>query len=298
MIRNFSALATINGQETLPKEGFIEVENAKLFYREAGQGSPLVVLHGGPGLTQDYLLPALYQLADHNHVIFYDQRGCGRSTGEINDDSMTVKQYVEDLDKVRKSLNVEKISILGHSWGGFLAMQYAIAHPEHVDKLILSNSCPASFDDYACFEQEWIRRMKPYMKEMETIQQTKEYIEGNPEVVEKLVRLMFRRYCYNPEKADLLNLRQPANVNVNGAKILGIFNKNVFGNPFNLHLALKNLKIQTLVIHGDNDPVPPSTAQNIHDSIQGSRYILMKQCGHFPYVEDPHTYFKHLREFL
>lgn len=278
--------------------GFVEVEDAKLFYREAGQGSPLIVLHGGPGLTQNYLLPAMDQLADKNHVIFYDQRGCGQSTGAINDDTMTVEQYVADLDKLRQSFNLEKISILGHSWGGFLAMQYAIAHPEHVEKLILSNSCPASFDEYALFEQNWVRLMKPYMPEIELIQQTKEYTEGNPDLVEKLFRIMFRVYCYNPVKANLLNLREPANVNVNGAKILGIFNKNVLGKPFNLHPALKNLKIQTLVIHGDHDPIPPITAQNLHDSIKGSKYILMKECGHFPYVEDPNTYFKHLREFL
>lgn len=280
------------------KEGFIELKNAKLFYREEGGGSPLIVLHGGPGLAQDYLLPALYKLADHHRVIFYDQRGCGQSTGIINDQTMTIEQYVADLDSVRKALKLEKISLLGHSWGGFLAMQYAIAHPEHVDKLILSNSCPASFDEYACFAEEWVHLMKPFKDEMDAIQQTKEYEEGNPEVVEQFFRIMFRAYCYNPKKADLLNLLKTANQNVNGAKILETVNHNVFGKPFNLHPALTNLKVQTLVIHGDHDPVPPSAALNIHDSIPGSKYILMKQCGHFPYVEDPATYFKHLNEFL
>lgn len=255
-------------------------------------------MHGGPGLTQDYLLPALYQLADNNHVIFYDQRGCGQSTGAINDDTMTIEQYIADLDRVRASLNVKKISILGHSWGGFLAMHYAITHPEHLEKLILSNSCPASSEEFALFEQEWLRRMKPHNQEIEGIQQTKEFAEGNPSLVEKMYRIMFRTYCYNPEKANLLNLYISANANVNGAKVHGIFNKNVLGKSFNLHPALQNLKLKTLVIHGDNDPIPPSTAKNIHDSIKGSKYILMKQCGHFPYVEDPDTYFKHLGEFL
>lgn len=290
------ATTSINFKEA--KEAFLEAKNAKLFYKTIGKGKPLIVIHGGPGLSQDYLLPQLYRLADNNLVIFYDQRGCGKSTGEINPETITVEAFVNDLDTIRKAFQFEKISILGHSWGGFLAMQYAIAHPECIYKLILSNSMPASSDEFALFLQEYVHRTSPYQTELAGIHNTQGFLEGDPDIIERLYRIIFRTYCYLPENADKLSLRMTSTASVNGAKVSENFRKNVFEKPFNLHASLKSLKIPTLVIHGDSDPIPAFTAQNVHKSIPQSKYILMKNCGHFPYVEDPNIYFNHLNEFL
>lgn len=269
-------------------ENYVSVENAQLFYRTKGQGKPLIVLHGGPGLTQDYLLPQLYKLAENNFVIFYDQRGCGRSSGEVTPSSINIETYVADLDAIRKAFHLEKISILGHSWGGFLAMNYAIAHPECVEKLILSNSMCASSDEYARFEHEYIKRMAPFQKELEA---------EAPGFNENVLRIIFRTYCYNPEKANLLNLDLSPNAATNAAKINEIFDQTLFRH-YDLHEALRQLKVPTLVIHGDVDPVPPNTAEKIHQNIKDSKFVLMKNCGHFPYVEDPDVYFNHLESFL
>lgn len=86
-------------------------------------------------------------------MIFYDQRCCGQSTGEINASTINIETFVEDLDRIRQELGYKKISILGHSWGGFLAMNYATSHSENVDRLILSNSLPASSEEYTLFSQ-------------------------------------------------------------------------------------------------------------------------------------------------
>lgn len=291
-------ISAVHAKEPKVKEGFVPVENAKLFYRAIGKGQPLVVLHGGPGLSQDYLLPQLYKLAKNNLVIFYDQRACGQSTGEINADTISIKTYVADLDAIRQAFKFKKISVLGHSWGGFLAMHYAIAHPEQVEKLILSNSMTASSEDFALFIQEYLRRMGPYQKDMDAIHETKEFAEGNPQMMEKMYRMIFRTYCYNPEKANLLFLTMSSSAFINGVKVNELFRNGVFMKPFNLHDSLKSLEIPTLVIHGDTDPIPPSTAKNIHESIKNSEFVLMKNCGHFPYVEDPDAYFEHLQKFL
>lgn len=284
--------------EAVAKDGFILTENAKIFYRAFGQGKPLIVLHGGPGLTQDYLLPQLYKLAENNFIIFYDQRGCGQSTGEINSSTINIETFVSDLDVIRRAFNFNKISILGHSWGGFLAMEYAIAHPEHIEKLILSNPMPASSEEYALFGQEWTRRMSPYQKELEAIHQTPEFAEGNPAIMEKMYRIIFKTYCYNPNSADLLSLYMSPAASINGAKVYENFRLNIFEKSFNLHESLKSLQIPTLILHGDAVPIPPITVQKIHESIQNSEYVLMKDCGHFPYVEDQDMYFKELKTFL
>lgn len=137
------------------KEAYVNSGDAKLYCRVAGKGKPLIVIHGGPGLTQDYLLPGMYELAKNNLAIFYDQSGCGRSSGEINKDKITIKVAVEDIEAIRRSFGFEKISLLGHSWGGFIAMNYAIVHPEHVDKLIISNSFPSTSKDWALCHKEY-----------------------------------------------------------------------------------------------------------------------------------------------
>lgn len=280
------------------QEAFIPSDDATLFCRMIGKGKPLIVLHGGPGLTQDYLLPQLYALAENNFVIFYDQRGCGQSTGEIKPETINLETFVNDLETIRKAFHFEKIAILGHSWGGFLAMHYAIAHPESIDKLILSNSMPGSSEGLALFASEWLRRMSPYLEEYYSIQNAPGFDEGDPDLIERLHRLLFRTYCYDPEKADLLNVRMTSTAAVNKAKVFTLFREHVFEMPFDVHASLQNLKMPTLIIHGEADPIPPATAQRLHESIQGSKFILIKKCGHFPHVEKPETYFNSLMEFL
>lgn len=281
-----------------PNEIFIESNGSKLFCRCVGKGKPLVVIHGGLGLTQDYLLPQLYSLADNNFVIFYDQRGCGRSIGEINQETINIFHLVNDLECIRRAFNFDKISILGHSWGGFLAMHYAIGHPQFVEKLILSNSLPACSEGRSLFLEEYKNRTAPYQEELSAISSSSEFQVGDPKTIERYYRIIFRTYCYQPEKAELLNLQMTPIASVNGAKIFQLLWKSVFENSYDLHASLKTLRIPTLVIHGDADPIPAITAQKIHESIPESKYVLLKQCGHFPYVEQREEYFNHLRKFL
>ncbi len=279
-------------------EVLVDSDRAKLFCRTMGKGEPLIVIHGGPGSTQDYLLPQLQQLAANNFVIFYDQRGCGRSTGEINPDTINIPTYVNDLENIRKAFNLNKISLLGHSWGGLLAMHYAIAYPKSVDKLILSNSMPASSEDMFIYVNEYEKRLSPYQDELSEIHKTQAFQEGNPEIIERFFRVIFRTFCCLAEKADLLNLHMSSSASVNGRKVNELICEKLLKTPFSLHESLKTLEIPTLIIHGDFDPIPVMTAQNIHMSIQGSKYVLLKNCGHFPYVENPSVYFKSLKEFL
>lgn len=279
-------------------ETFVKADGAQIFCRVFGKGDPIIVIHGGPGLSQDYLLPQMARLAKDHLVIFYDQRGCGRSTGEINADTMQIKIFLNDLEAIKKSFGFKKVTILGHSWGGLLAMQYANGYPESIHKLILLNSVPASSEEHAQFGQEWIKRMAPYQDELKAIKETPQFVNGDPATVEKYNRIVFRQYCCNPKNADFLNLCMSQKAAVDGAKVLALFKQNFFSKTYNFYYQLKQINIPTLIIHGDCDPVPPSSAQNIHESIKGSKYILIKDCGHFPYVEAPEELFNYLNDFF
>jgi proline iminopeptidase len=123
-----------------PKEGYIEVKGGKVWYRINGGGNktPLLLLHGGPGASSYYLDP-LTELGSDRPIIFWDQLGCGRSTRITDTTLMTVEQYVEQVEQVRKALNLENFYLYGHSWGTALAMDYYLKYPGQV-KAILFNS--------------------------------------------------------------------------------------------------------------------------------------------------------------
>lgn len=280
------------------KEVWVETNDAKIFCRLIGKGDPIVVIHGGPALSQEYLLPAMAKLGEEHLVIFYDQRGCGRSTGEVNPNTINLDMFVSDLDAIRKTLKFEKISVLGHSWGGFLAMEYTIEHPKSVDKLILLNSGPASADEYSLFLAEYLRRIAPYSDELNAIQKTEAFREGDPETIACYYRTIFRTFVYTSAKVNLLNFCMTPKAAKKGMEVAAIFQQNLFTTKFNLHPLLKNLDIPTLIIHGDFDPIPVIAAENIHKSISNSKYVVIEHCGHFPYVEEPEILFSQLNQFF
>jgi proline iminopeptidase len=288
----------ISNDNLIIKESFIEVEGAKLFSRTIGKGKPLIVIHGGPGLSQDYLQPQLYKLAEDNLVIFYDQRACGRSTGEVSLETINMKTFVEDIEAIRKAFHFDTISVLGHSWGGLLAMNYAIEHPKRIDKLILCNSLPSTLNGTYLFVQECLKRFAPHQAEITKLTTSQGYLEGNPDVMQRYYQLIFSTYMYHPEKVCLLNLRMSTNAFLNDRKINAIFTNTVFKEPYNLDDSLKTLDVPTLIIHGDYDPIPLSTVQSIHEAIKNSKFVLIKNCGHFPYVEAPNDFFNAIHEFV
>src|SRR3954468_8985305 len=111
------------------QETRIPVGNTSLYSREIGRGQPIIVLHGGPDFDHRYLLPDLDRLADAFRLIYYDQRGRGRSADEVLPDDVTLTSDVDDLDQVRQHFSLESAALLGHSWGAVLALEYALRHP-------------------------------------------------------------------------------------------------------------------------------------------------------------------------
>jgi proline-specific peptidase len=112
------------------REGSCSVNGTSLYYRIEGDGDPVVVLHGGPGMSHEYLLPHLAFLADGHRLIFYDQRASGNSPIEVPPESVNIENFVRDLEGIRACFEIERVTLLGHSWGGLLAMHYAAAFPE------------------------------------------------------------------------------------------------------------------------------------------------------------------------
>lgn len=129
------------------RESRIPVGKATLYAREIGRGQPIIVLHGGPDFDHGYLLPELDRLADSFRLIYYDQRGRGKSADQVLPEDVTLASDVEDLNRVMQHFQLESAAVLGHSWGAVLALEYALRHPTRVSHLILMNPAPASASD-------------------------------------------------------------------------------------------------------------------------------------------------------
>src|SRR3954467_348436 len=132
--------------ETLPVfEGRIPFGGAETWYRIVGEGErpgalPLLLLHGGPGGTHDYMEPMAELARGGRRVIFYDQLGCGNSPHPSDPDKWTVELFVDEVAAVRDALGLDRIHLLGQSWGGMLALEYMLTNPAGVESLILSDT--------------------------------------------------------------------------------------------------------------------------------------------------------------
>src|ERR1051325_11154051 len=122
------------------QEGYIDAKGILIYYQTIGQGAPLMIVHGGPGASHDYLMPYLLPLARGNKLIFIDERGSGRSEKLQDAAQYTVENMVEDVESVRQALHLGKISLLGHSYGGVLAQAYAFKYQQNLPHLILGGT--------------------------------------------------------------------------------------------------------------------------------------------------------------
>jgi proline iminopeptidase len=134
------------------REGYLPIPGAQLYFREIGDGLPLVILHGGPDFNHNYLLPEMDRLSSDFRLIYYDQRGRGKSSAGVVAEDVAIDSEVDDLDRLTEHFGLSAITLLGHSWGGLLAMEFVTRHPDRVTHLILMNTAPASHADPPPFD--------------------------------------------------------------------------------------------------------------------------------------------------
>jgi proline iminopeptidase len=278
--------------QSVPREGYAPVNNAALFYREIGQGYPIIVIHGGPDFDHTYLLPDMDRLADSYRLIYYDQRGRGKSAPETQPDEVSIQTEIEDLEGLGKYLQLDSVAVLGHSWGGILAMEYAIRHPDRVSHMILMNTASASQDDYFLLRQEIRRRKSVCQETLNALTASAAYQQGDPEAVAVYYRIQYGTTIKQPEHLErvMVSLRSSFTKEtiLRGRAIEEQLYKETWSSSeFNLFPRLKRLNVPTLVIHGDYDFVPPECAARIAAAIPGARLVLLRECGHFAYVESP-----------
>ena len=286
-----------NSQKTNEvNDGKISVNGIEIYYKTMGMGTPTFILHGGPGDSHETMLQ-LKPLADKYKLIFYDQRAAGRSTGDEDTASHAVENFVEDLEQLRLKLSPGKINIIGGSWGAMLAMQYAMKYSNNINALVLMSSMGVSSEYFKTYRAniEKNRTTEDSLK-LEQIAGTVEFKKGFPETMENFWRVFFRAYFYNPDLADSINLWMR---DTTYKQIPGRYAKlGEFFNSYDIRDELKKISCPTLILHGDYDPAPLEWVEPIHENIPESQMLILKNTGHWLWVENQDEVITSIRKFL
>src|SRR6266480_636084 len=275
-----------------PRESRVPVGGAELYAREIGQGAAIIVLHGGPDFDHSYLLPELDRLSDSFRLIYYDQRGRGRSADRVQPEDVTLASDIADLEKVRQYFHLDSVVLLGHSWGTVLALEYALRYPERMSRMILMNPGPASADDYKQLRKESLEKRADDMDRRKAISATAAYKEGDPDAVTAYYRIHFKAAFARPENYEKFMARLSSSFTKEGIlKARAVESRlmtDTWSNPEDDLLPnLKNVRIPTLVISGDHEFIPAGSAEHITQAIPNARMVMLKDCGHFTYLECP-----------
>jgi proline iminopeptidase len=301
-----AAAALSAGQSASPRESRIPVGNASLHSREVGRGEPVIVLHGGPDFDTRYLLPDMDRLADLFRLIYYDQRGRGKSSVGVRPEDVTLASDIDDLDKVREHFHLNSFTVLGHSWGAVLALEYALRHPERVSRLILMNPAPVSASDVLLLRKAYAQQLGVDMDRQREIIAGAEYQRGHPEAVTARYRLHFKHALERPEDYEKLMTAMHAGFVSQGSQ--GIEKARAVEDRlyvdtwqldgYDLLPRLRELRIPTLVISSEHDFIPPEIAAHIAQAIPAARLEMIRNCGHFAYLERPLEVRRVLDEFF
>ncbi|MEO8088707.1 MAG: alpha/beta fold hydrolase [Gemmatimonadales bacterium] len=273
-----------------PETSTRQVRGVNIFERRIGNGPPTVVLHGGPGAHHDYLLPGFDALARGRELIYYDQRGGGQSPVS-RETPVGWREQVADLEALRQVWGLEQLTLAGYSWGGLLALLYAVEFPDRVARLALVSPAPAWREARVEFERRFAERnLAPALQRERAALRESGLRERDPEAyARRLFELSVAPYFHDPARAhDLTPFR------VTGRTQQEVWNSLA---DYDLRPALPHLAIPAVVLHGSSDPIPVESAREVAALLQ-AEFHRLPSCGHVPYVEAFDEFVRLLDGFL
>jgi proline iminopeptidase len=275
----------------VPRDGFV------LHYRTTGSGRSLLLLSGGPGIDIDYLTPIATELSSSYSTILLEQRGTGRSRPKtLTPENLNLRLLVEDIEALRTSIGADRLLILGHSWGGVLALAYASAHPERVDSIILVASGGIDGSFAPVFMDNILARAS--MGERRKIQELDAMLGHAAEkqaAWTDLLHMLVPYYFFDRELGEkFISAANPGSFHADTSQVL---QEDILKN-YHVGEELKRLRRPVLILQGHQDPMPESVAEQTHAIIQGSQLAFLNRCGHFPWLEQPSAFYEQVRSFL
>lgn len=281
------------------REGYVDVEGGRVWYRIVGSGprTPLLLLHGGPGFPS-YYLDTLEALADERPVIFYDQLGCGRSDRPTDESLWRTERFVTELAQIRAALDLKEVHILGHSWGTMLGVDYMLTKPDGVRSLVLASPCLSA--------SRWTSDARVLIKTLpEPLQATIEKHErdgtyDSPEYQEAVTEYYRRFVCRrDPWPEEFTKAIDGANMAIYGM-MWGPSEFTATGTLQTYERAdrLGELNLPVLFTVGRFDEATPDTVEHFRSLVPGARLEIVEDSAHLTMLDQPEAYVRAVREFL
>ncbi|HET9387250.1 MAG TPA: alpha/beta hydrolase [Gemmatimonadales bacterium] len=271
----------------------IEVNGVRLYTRQVGAGPLVIVLHGGPGAHHDYLLPQYDRLATGRTLYYYDQRGGGQSPVP-RETAVGWREHVADLDAIRESLTLERLTLCGYSWGGLLALLYYLEHPAQVERLALISPAGIAAAYRQQFEEEFARRMSsPEIVRQRDALRSSGLRERDPAAYQRRAfELSVAGYFRDFREAkNLTSFRVNARTQQTVWDSLG---------EYDLRPRLRDASRfpfpVSMILHGTSDPIPIASSRELAASIHAELTEL--PVGHCPHVEATDEFVRALDSFL
>lgn len=281
-----------------PGEAMLPVRGGRIWYRVSGtgKGTPMVLIHGGPGAGSYYLKP-FEDLGDDRRVIRYDQLGAGKSDRLTDTTLMNIPRFVEELDSLRRALGIDTWFVNGHSWGTVLALEYYKAHPEHVAGIVFGGSV---FDwrAYARETNAWTKQMSDSAQR--AIAAWKAGGSADTPAFKAATDEFYSKYVFRrPVQAD--NDSTTANFgNEQYNYMQGAYEYVVTGTlkDYDARADLPKIKVPVLSTTGEFDEVGPKTVEAHAKMIPGAKFVLYKDAGHVTSWDARDANVRDVREFL
>ena len=281
-------------------EGYVDFRGYRTWYRVAGVlesgATPLLALHGGPGSTHHYFGP-LEGLAGERPVVVYDQIGCGGSD-RPTDIEWSVAVFREEVDAVREQLGLDRIHLLGTSWGGMLALEHVLSGAEGIVGLILSSTL-ASVDQWAAEQMKLRDALPPEVVEvLERHERAGTY--DDPEYEEAMEAYFDRHFYRGPKpRAELERMSAGKAVDVYRA-MQGPNEWTVTGalRGWDVHDRLGEVDVPTLVIRGRHDMSTDPISATLVNGIRGAREVVLENSSHTPVLEETDKYLEAIGGFM
>jgi proline iminopeptidase len=291
--------------ESSAREGFINADDgARLYYRIEGEGpATLIVVHGGPGNSLESVRPDFGPLARGRRVIYYDQRGNGRSE-LVALSRVGIDRQVADLEDLRRHFGLERMALLGNSWGGLLVSAYAAAHPDRVERLILHAPAPPTRFYLDALNAEFARRAEILFSEDEQSRIRAGLSNwssvDDPRATCRFVMASFLRlYAFDPR------VEPPIRGDVCAGPIEAVRRQRLVNNAiwesmgdFDLRATVGRVQAPVLVIYGETDAIPAASARDWAASYADARLMVVPRTGHLVHIERPELFFPAVDQFL
>ncbi len=276
------------------KSQFITQSENTIHYRVFGEGIPILIINGGPGMNSDGFAGLAETLGKSYKTIIYDQRGTGKSKlNRVNSETISLELMAKDIETIRNELDLEEWLILGHSFGGILASYYTTKYPERVSGLILSSSGGLDLELFSSLNIT--ARLTPLQRDSLNYW-TRQIQNGDTTYYASLKRGKYLAPAYLNNKSFIPSVAE--RLTQGNSTINSLVYQNMRRINYDVSADLKTFSKPVLIMQGKHDIIPIAVSKKAHSIFKNSKLVVLPNSSHYGWLEDPKMYFSNIDSLI